>query len=188
MIRSSCIRCHTRRNRYSGHSGSRMRDSRLRRRQMSDGLLPVQCILPYLPFPNPSFRIKGNTLNHVGLETGSVQSGSTPSRCRRMSLEPIGIFTLALGIYCLFAGTRASVVAFITLTVLGAAAAILIGSANIQPAHLFLAFLALGTLTFRKISPPRLRRCVSQTPHSGCSACWSMERLRAFSCHGSSPA
>lgn len=67
-----------------------------------------------------------------------------------MSLEPVGIFTLALGIYCLFAGTRASVVAFVTLTVLGAAGAILIGSANIQPAHLFLAFLALSTLTFRK--------------------------------------
>jgi hypothetical protein len=66
-----------------------------------------------------------------------------------MSLEPIGIFTLVLGVYCLFAGYHASIVVFIGLSVFGAAAAILMGSANIQPAHLFLAFLALGVLTYR---------------------------------------
>ena len=66
-----------------------------------------------------------------------------------MSLEPIGIFTLVLGIYCLFAGYHASIVVFIGLSVFGAAAAILMGSANIQPAHLFLAFLALSVLTYR---------------------------------------
>ncbi|WP_245282223.1 hypothetical protein [Rhizobium sp. LC145] len=67
----------------------------------------------------------------------------------RMSLEPIGIFTLVLGLYCLFASRNATVVAFITLTVFGAAGAILAGSANIQPAHLFLAFLAVATFSFR---------------------------------------
>ncbi|WP_105440746.1 hypothetical protein [Neorhizobium sp. T25_13] len=66
-----------------------------------------------------------------------------------MSLEPIGIFTLVLGLYCLFAGYHASIVVFIGLSVFGAAAAILAGSANIQPAHLFLAFLALSVLTYR---------------------------------------
>ncbi|MEN3149926.1 hypothetical protein ABCW43_21730 [Neorhizobium sp. IRAMC:178] len=66
-----------------------------------------------------------------------------------MSLEPIGIFTFVLGIYCLFAGYHASIVVFIGLSVFGAAAAILMGSANIQPAHLFLAFLALSVLTYR---------------------------------------
>ncbi|CDZ73699.1 Hypothetical protein NGAL_HAMBI2610_53310 [Neorhizobium galegae bv. orientalis] len=66
-----------------------------------------------------------------------------------MSLEPIGIFTLVLGVYCLFAGHYASIVVFIGLSVFGAAAAILVGSANIQPAHLFLAFLALSVLTYR---------------------------------------
>ncbi len=43
MIRSCYSRCRTRHNRYSGHSGSRMQDSRLRP-PMSDGLLLVQCI------------------------------------------------------------------------------------------------------------------------------------------------
>ncbi|MFB9948306.1 hypothetical protein ACFFP0_05565 [Rhizobium puerariae] len=69
-----------------------------------------------------------------------------------MSLEPIGIFTLAVGLYCLFSGYQTSVIVFVTLSVLGAAAAILIGSSNIQPAHLFLAFLAITTLSFRKQS------------------------------------
>lgn len=66
-----------------------------------------------------------------------------------MSLEPIGLFTLAVGLYCLIASRNASVVAFVTLTVFGASAAILAGSANIQPAHLFLAVLAFVTFSFR---------------------------------------
>ncbi|MDR6817498.1 hypothetical protein J2X76_002674 [Neorhizobium sp. 2083] len=67
-----------------------------------------------------------------------------------MSFEPIGIFTLLLGLYCLFAGYNAAVIVFVGLSVLGAAAAIIIGSANIQPAHFFLAFLALGVLSYRR--------------------------------------
>ncbi|EUB99548.1 hypothetical protein PMI07_005829 [Rhizobium sp. CF080] len=67
-----------------------------------------------------------------------------------MSLEPIGIFTLALGVLCLLLGSSSTVIVFVTLTVFGAAAAILAGSASIQPAHLFLGFLAFSTLSFQR--------------------------------------
>lgn len=43
MIRSCYCRCRTRYSGYSGHSGSRMQDSRLRR-PMNDDPLLVQCI------------------------------------------------------------------------------------------------------------------------------------------------
>ncbi|MER2197197.1 hypothetical protein ABS771_17375 [Methylobacterium brachiatum] len=69
-----------------------------------------------------------------------------------MSLEPIGIITFVIGFYCLLLGTRATTIAFIVICTLGSAAAILIGGANVQPAHLFLVFLALASLTWRKIA------------------------------------
>lgn len=69
-----------------------------------------------------------------------------------MSLEPIGIITLLLGIYCLLLGVQATATAFIMICTLGSAAAILIGGANVQPAHLFLLFLALASLTWRKMA------------------------------------
>jgi hypothetical protein len=66
-----------------------------------------------------------------------------------MSLEPIGLLTIAIGLFCLSLGYRAVVVAFVGLTVLGSAAAILIGSINIPPAHLFLLFLAFSALSWQ---------------------------------------
>ena len=61
-----------------------------------------------------------------------------------MSVEPIGIFTVALGLYCLSLSQAATMKVFIALTLLGAAAAFVIGSSSVQPAHLFLLFVALS--------------------------------------------
>lgn len=66
-----------------------------------------------------------------------------------MSLEPVGIFTLVVGMLCMAAGYRATVIAFSMLTVLGGAAAFLIGAAGIQPGHFFVAFLLLTTLSYK---------------------------------------
>ncbi|KRB53060.1 hypothetical protein ASE04_07515 [Rhizobium sp. Root708] len=67
-----------------------------------------------------------------------------------MSLEPIGIFTIVAGICCLLLGYPAAAMVFVVMTVFGAAAAIVAGAANIQPAHLFLLFFAIATLSWRK--------------------------------------
>jgi hypothetical protein len=66
-----------------------------------------------------------------------------------MSIPPIGIFTLIVGIICLLSGYRATAIAFGIMTVFGGAAAVMIGSAGIQPGHLFVGFLALATLSYR---------------------------------------
>jgi hypothetical protein len=64
-----------------------------------------------------------------------------------MSIEPIGLITLLIGVLCLQLGNRATVVALILATLFGSAAAFLIGFANIPPAHVFLAFVAVTTLS-----------------------------------------
>jgi hypothetical protein len=61
-----------------------------------------------------------------------------------MSIEPIGLLTLLVGLICLQLGYRATFAVFLTTALLGSAAAFLIGSANIQPAHLLLAFVAVS--------------------------------------------
>lgn len=66
-----------------------------------------------------------------------------------MSLEPVGVFTLVVGLTCMMAGYRATFIAFSMMTVFGGAAAFLIGAAGIQPGHLFVAFLVLTTLSYR---------------------------------------
>jgi hypothetical protein len=63
-----------------------------------------------------------------------------------MSIEPIGLLTIVIGIICLQLGYRATFAAFIVAALFGSAAALLIGSANIQPAHLLLAFAAIAVL------------------------------------------
>jgi hypothetical protein len=65
-----------------------------------------------------------------------------------MNLEPVGIFTVVVGMICVLFGYTATVIAFAVFTVFGGAAAVLIGSAGIQPGHLFLAFLAFATLSY----------------------------------------
>ena len=67
-----------------------------------------------------------------------------------MSIPPVGIFTLVVGIICLMSGYRATAIGFGIMTVFGGAAAVMIGSAGIQPGHLFVGFLALATLTHRE--------------------------------------
>jgi len=66
-----------------------------------------------------------------------------------MGVEPIGIFTIALGLFCLALGQDATIKVFVALTLLGAAAAVVLGSSGIQPAHLFLLFVALSILRSR---------------------------------------
>ena len=80
-----------------------------------------------------------------------------------MKIEPIGLVTIAIGLICLALDYRAAAVIFVVSTLFGSAAAILIGSANIQPAHLFLAFITAVALTrsreivatFKAITPPQ---------------------------------
>lgn len=69
-----------------------------------------------------------------------------------MSFEPIGAITIIVGLFCMLFGMRSTVSAFVVFCVLGSAAAVLIGGANVQPAHLFLGFLAISTLFWRKTS------------------------------------
>ncbi|PVE21803.1 hypothetical protein DC522_24625 [Microvirga sp. KLBC 81] len=78
-------------------------------------------------------------------------------------IEPIGFATITIGVLCMLIGQRAASSVLIVTTLLGSAAAILIGSINIQPAHLFLAFVASVTFTHRReaaaaieaITPPK---------------------------------
>ncbi len=66
-----------------------------------------------------------------------------------MSIEPIGLLTIIVGFICLQLGYLVAAQMLVLATLFGSAAAILIGSANIQPAHLFLGFVAASTLTRR---------------------------------------
>ncbi|MBB3318306.1 MULTISPECIES: hypothetical protein [unclassified Rhizobium] len=61
-------------------------------------------------------------------------------------IEPIGIFTVALGLYCLTRGYGATVTTFIVLTLLGSAAALTLGGSSVPPAHLFLLFVLIAAL------------------------------------------
>jgi hypothetical protein len=77
-------------------------------------------------------------------------------------IEPIGIGTIVIGLVCMLLGHRATFAALVLTTLLGSAAAFLIGSANIQPGHFFLAFAFASALarpsevagTIRAVSPP----------------------------------
>jgi hypothetical protein len=73
---------------------------------------------------------------------------SKPGYCN-MSIEPIGVLTILVGLLCLLLGYRLASTIFVVAALFGSAAAILIGSANIQPAHLLLPFVAATTLTRR---------------------------------------
>jgi hypothetical protein len=66
-----------------------------------------------------------------------------------MSIEPIGLLTFVIGLICLQLGYRATAATLVVATLLGSAAAILIGTANIPPAQVLLAFLATITLKRR---------------------------------------
>jgi hypothetical protein len=64
-----------------------------------------------------------------------------------MSLEPIGLITIIVGLICLQLGQLATVTTFVVATLFGAASTIIFGSANIPPAHLLLVFVAFTMLT-----------------------------------------
>jgi hypothetical protein len=77
-----------------------------------------------------------------------------------MIIEIIGVVTLILGTIALFRRPEFAVYVFVAWTLLGAAAAILLpsfGWANIQPAHLFLGFLAVIVFSRKEFLPPALR-------------------------------
>jgi hypothetical protein len=75
-----------------------------------------------------------------------------------MSIEPIGAVTMLLGLIALFRGPDFALGAFIPLTLLGAAAAILLGgSGTIQPAHLMLGFFAVAVFASPNRFGPVLR-------------------------------
>ncbi len=78
----------------------------------------------------------------------SSRRGSFAARLWRSAkmLEPIGIFTLALGFYSITRGYGATLSTFIVLTLLGSAAAVTVGGSSVQPAHLFLLFLTIAAL------------------------------------------
>jgi hypothetical protein len=73
------------------------------------------------------------------------------------------VVTIAVGVLCMLLGYRATVAMLVVTTLLGAAATMFIGAANIQPAHLFLGFVAAVALfqrrevsaAIRALSPPR---------------------------------
>ena len=69
-----------------------------------------------------------------------------------MSFEPIGAITVVIGLFCLLSGIPSIVIAFVVLCNLGSAAALLLGGANVQPAHLFLLFVVSATLFWRRMS------------------------------------
>lgn len=64
-----------------------------------------------------------------------------------MSIEPIGLVTFIVSLICLHLGYQAMAATLVIATLLGSAAAIQIGAANIPPAHVLLAFLAASTFT-----------------------------------------
>jgi hypothetical protein len=80
------------------------------------------------------------------LSRGAGFTGNRP----RMSLEPIGLLTIAIGLLCLPLGSRATFVTLVVMMQFTAAAAMVVGGANIQPAHLFLAFALASVITQRR--------------------------------------
>src|SRR5882724_1026613 len=76
-----------------------------------------------------------------------------------MSIEPIGLITFIVGFLCLQLGYQATLATLVVSTLLGSAAAILVGTANIPPAHLLLGFVAMSTLTHR-VETARMIRAI----------------------------
>jgi hypothetical protein len=64
-----------------------------------------------------------------------------------MSIQLAGLIALALGVLFLVKGPHFAIFIFVPSTLLGSCAAVLLGSATIQPAHLLLGFLAIAILS-----------------------------------------
>jgi hypothetical protein len=81
-----------------------------------------------------------------------------------MSIEPIGIAAILIGLFCLLLGNNASAVALAVAPVFGSAAAMFIGPANVQPGHVLLGFLALGIITRERESRAFIQSLSAGTP------------------------
>lgn len=79
-------------------------------------------------------------------------------------IEPIGLITVLAGFVALARGYEATVALLIVFTLLGAAAAVLVGALNVQPAHLLLGFAALSLTSRRKDAGLALRSIGPQQP------------------------
>ena len=64
-----------------------------------------------------------------------------------MSVEPIGLVILLLGILILKRGPLFGIYAFIPSTLMGACAALILSGTTIQPAHLLMGFMAMAVLS-----------------------------------------
>ena len=68
-----------------------------------------------------------------------------------MSVQPIGLATLVVGLACFLLGARFGLLALAAASLLGAAAALFLGSGGqVQPAHLLLAFVVPAVLCRRR--------------------------------------
>jgi hypothetical protein len=84
-----------------------------------------------------------------------------------MTIEPIGVIALLVGMFGLFIDQSFIVYAFFASTLLGAAAALILGSlggATIQPAHLLLGFLTVKLLGSRDVRAGALRAIAVGSP------------------------
>ncbi|WP_439575028.1 hypothetical protein [Phreatobacter sp.] len=81
-----------------------------------------------------------------------------------MSVEPIGILFLIVGVLGLMHGPVAPYALLVVATVFGAAAAFLVGAANIQPAHLMMGFVGLAVLSRRAMVTTSVRALVTPGP------------------------
>jgi len=81
-----------------------------------------------------------------------------------VSIEPIGFATIVLGILGLTSSSGKVAAYLVLLSLFGAAAAVFIGSNNIQPAHLFLAFAAAATLRHRREAGAAIRALAPPQP------------------------
>ncbi|RWR33775.1 hypothetical protein D2T29_05800 [Sinirhodobacter populi] len=74
-----------------------------------------------------------------------------------MSIEPIGLFVIGIGLLCLFADYRNVLVLTIFATVFGAASAMFLGSGNIPPGHVLLGLCAVAILSRKESCTAFLR-------------------------------
>ncbi len=74
-----------------------------------------------------------------------------------MMLEPIGLITVLIGIACLLTTMEAAVVGLGIAAVFGAACALFVGGANVQPGHLFLGFVVIAAVSRRREASTAIR-------------------------------
>jgi hypothetical protein len=99
-----------------------------------------------------------------------TRSHKTCSHKTRMTVEPIGIIALLLGLISLALPAPFIFYAFVCSTLLGASAALTLdslGGTSIQPAHLL-----LGFLTYKSVADPENRKRIWQSISAGQPGFW----------------